>query len=390
MRLLLITGKGGVGKTSVAAASALRAADQGRRTLVVSTDPAHSLADSLALPLGPDPAPVGTRLAAAQIDASVRLEESWGQIRAYLVTLLQWGGLGAVEAEELAMLPGLEELLALADLHRLIETARFDLLVVDCAPTAETLRLLSLPEALGWYIERIVPIERRVAKAVRPVLGRVATLPPLPPDPLFGSVERLYLTLQRLRDVLLDARRTSVRLVTNPERMVIAETRRTFTALHLFGYHVDAVVVNRLLPEAIDDPWFDRWKRRQAEHVRAVEESFAGVPLLRAPLFDDELVGTRALRRLGEALYPGGTVEGVLTDGQPLRIQAEGGEYVLRMAVPFARRDEVEVFQRRDELYVKVGPHTRSLVLPEALRRGQVTAASLRDGRLEVRFARSA
>ncbi len=389
MRLLLITGKGGVGKTSVAAASALHAADRGLSTLVVSTDPAHSLADSLALALGADPTPIGARLDAAQIDASVRLEESWEQIRAYLVTLLQWGGLGAVEAEELAMLPGLEELLALADLHRLIETTRYDLLVVDCAPTAETLRLLTLPEALGWYIERVVPMERRVARAVRPVLGRLTTMP-LPPDPLFASVERLYATLQRLRDVLLDARRTTVRLVTNAERIVIAETRRTFTALQLFGYHVDAVVVNRVLPDTIDDPWFDQWKRRQAEHLRSVEEGFAGVPLLRAPLFDDELVGPEALRRLGEELYAEQKVEEVMTGVQPLCIEAEDGEYILRMEVGFAGRDEVEVFQRHDELYVKIGPHTRNLVLPEALRRRQVTAASLRDGSLEVRFARSA
>jgi arsenite/tail-anchored protein-transporting ATPase len=275
-RVLLFTGKGGVGKTSVAAASGVRAAASGLRTLVLSTDPAHSLADAFDVPLGTGPTVVGDRLEAAQIEAHDRLETHWGDVQAYLAALLRWGGVGEVEAEELALLPGLEEIFSLVDLRTHVDAGRHDLLIVDCAPTAETLRLLSLPDALGWYIERVFPIERKVARVVRPMLGRVTTMP-LPTDGLHGSVERLYGNLAAVRDILTDPDTATVRLVVNAEKMVIAEARRTYTYLSLFGYHTDAVVVNRLLPDAVADPWFDRWKELQAEHLAVIRDGFAGL-----------------------------------------------------------------------------------------------------------------
>lgn len=386
MRVILFTGKGGVGKTSVAAATALRAARSGLHTLVISTDPAHSLADSFDMPLGGEATPVAKRLHAQQIDARQRLEDNWREIQEYLVALMSWGGVGEIEAEELSVVPGLEEIFSLIDVRRHATAGIYDLLVVDCAPTGETLRLLSLPQAVGWYIERVFPVERKVAKVVRPVLGRMTTMP-LPQDRLLGSIERLYHNLNSVHEILTDGDMTTVRLVVNAEKMVIAEARRTYTYLCLFGYHVDAVVVNRLIPEQVADPWFDRWKVVQAEHLRSVQEGFAGLPVLTAPLFDDELVGTGPLERLADAVYADQRVHEVLRRDEPLRLGRDRDGYLLALALPFAQRGDVDVFQRADELYVKVGSFTRSVVLPAALRRCEITSAALDDGRLEVRFS---
>ncbi len=385
MRVLLFTGKGGVGKTSVAAATAVRAAAAGLRTLVVSTDPAHSLADAFAVEIGSDPIRVADGLDAEQVDARRRLEDHWGEIQAYLVSLLSWGGVGEVEAEELAIVPGLEEIFSLVDIRRHVDRGAHDLLVVDCAPTAETLRLLSLPDALGWYLERVFPVERKVARVVRPVLGRVTTMP-LPQDRMLAAVDALYRNLVAVRDILRDAAATSVRLVVNAEAMVVAEARRTYTYLNLFGYAVDAVVVNRLLPDAVTDPWFDRWKAVQATHLRTVRDSFAGVPVLTAPLFDDEPVGVAALARLGAAVYGDHAVDAVLRDGEPLRFTRTADGHVLALPLPLADRGAVDVFRAGDELTVSVGPYRRNVALPAALRRCDVAGAGLRDGRLEIRF----
>jgi arsenite/tail-anchored protein-transporting ATPase len=386
MRVLLFTGKGGVGKTSVAAATALRAAREGRRTLVMSTDPAHSLADSFGVSLGAEPTRVTDNLEAEQIDAQARLEDNWRDIRSYLVDLLSWGGVDAVEAEELSVIPGLEEIFSLIDVKRHVDAGEHDVLVVDCAPTAETLRLLSLPDALGWYLERVFPVERTVAKVVRPVLGRLTSMP-LPQDHLFGAIDSLYRNLDAVRTILRDSERTSVRLVVNAEKMVIAEARRTYTYLNLFGYQVDAVVVNRLLPDDVTDPWFDRWKALQAEHLATVEQGFSGVPLLKAPLFDEEVVGLSALERLADAIYADEPVDAVFRSGEPLRFERSDEGYLMSLALPFVDRGDVDVFRAGDELHIKVGAHHRSILLPAALARCSVAGAGMTDGELQVRFA---
>lgn len=385
MRVLLLTGKGGVGKTSIAAATALRAAAAGHRTLVMSTDPAHSLADVLGTALGPAPRRVAPNLDAEQIDARARLEEHWRAVQAYLVALLSWGGVDEVEAEELSVLPGLEEILSLIDVRRHVEAGAHDLLVVDCAPTAETLRLLSLPDALGWYLQRVFPVQRRITQVVRPVLGRVTTLP-LPADRVLGAVEDLHANLEQVRAILGDATTTSVRLVVNPEKLVIAEARRTFTYLSLFGYAVDAVVVNRLLPEAVADPWFDRWKARQAEHLATIRASFGDTPILTAPLFDDEPVGPDALLRLAADVYGARDETAVLHRAEALRIERRDGEQVLLLPLPLVDRADLDVLRKGDELFVRVGAHQRTLLLPAALHRGEVAGARVVGDRLEVRF----
>src|ERR687896_27513 len=283
MRVLLFTGKGGVGKTTVAAATAVRSAASGHRTLVMSTDPAHSLGDTFEMPIGSDPTPISDQLWAQQIDAQDRLEDNWREIQDYMIQLMNWAGTETIQAEELTVLPGLDEIFALIDVKNHVESGDYDVIVVDCAPTAETLRLLSLPEIMNWYIDRIFPVQRRAVKAVRPILTRATTLP-IAGDAVFAAVERLHRNLESVHAILTDEKVASVRLVVNPEKMVISEARRTYTYLGLFGYRVDAVIVNRIIPAEVSDPYFGKWKDIHTEHIHEIEESFHPVPILRARL----------------------------------------------------------------------------------------------------------
>lgn len=385
-RVLLFTGKGGVGKTSVAAATALRCADSGLRTLALSTDTAHSLADSFDTELDARPRSVSQNLWAQQLDPTERLEESWGDIQDYLRQLFGWAGVERVEAEELSVLPGLEEVFALTDIKEHADSGAWEVVIVDCGPTAETIRLLSLPEILAWYMDRVFPVERMIVSAVRPVLSRLTTLP-IAGDDVFGAARRLYERLDGVRTLLADGSRTSIRLVVNPERMVIAEARRAATYLSLFGYGVDAIVANRLLPDAVTDPWFKMWKEAHAEHLSAIIEGFAPLPVLRAELAPEELIGPERLRAFADTVYGRVDPTGVLHRGEPLLVEQRGGLFVLRLGLPFADRDELEVGRRQDELLVRVGPHRRAIMLPDSLRRRDVAGATLAGQWLEVSFA---
>jgi arsenite-transporting ATPase len=389
MRILLFTGKGGVGKTTVAAATAVRAAEAGLRTIVCSTDPAHSLADAFDAQLGDGPTAVegfgAGRLDGQQLDARARLEESWGEVRQYVTTVLDWAGADAVEAEELAVVPGLDEVFALADIRAHAESGNYDLIVVDCAPTAETIRLLSLPDVLGWYMDRIFPAQRNVTRAIRPLLSRLMSVP-IAGDDVFAAVRRFYDRLDGVRDLLVDGSITSARLVVNPERMVVAEARRTFTYLSLFGYHVDAVIANRFLPDAVSDPWFSSWKDAQREHLASIESSFAPVPVLVAELADHELIGCDHLSDFAAALYGLRDPVARLGEMEPFRIDAVGNALVLSLPLPFTERDEVELARSNGELFIAVGSHRRAIVLPDSLCRREVVAARVSDGRLEVEF----
>ena len=385
MRVLLFTGKGGVGKTTTAAATALACADAGLRTVVLSTDPAHSLADAFDVELGDQVAEIVPGLWGQQLDTQARMEDAWTEIQAWLLEVFEWAGVAAIEAEELSVIPGLDEIFALSDLKGYADDGRWDVVVVDCAPTAETLRLLSLPDILRWYMERVFPMSRRVNKVVSPILGRVAGLP-VPGDQVFRSASSFYERLDGVRELLADAATTSVRLVVNPERLVVAEARRTHTYLSLFGYRVDAVVANRLLPEAITDPWFAAWRERHAEHLASIEEGFAPLPILRAELAGDEVVGVAALRAFGAALYEGVDPAASLHPGEPMEVVRKGNGYELVLELPFADKDDLELGRRDDELLIRVGSHRRALLLPDSLRRRPVGAAALRDGRLRVTF----
>jgi arsenite/tail-anchored protein-transporting ATPase len=384
-RILLFTGKGGVGKTTTAAATAVACADAGLRTVVLSTDPAHSLADAFDVPLGPLAAPISDHLWGQQLDAQERMEESWHEIQGYLREVFSWAGVDGLEAEELSVIPGLDEIFALADIKAYAESGEWDVVVVDCAPTAETIRFLSLPDILSRYMERLFPVGRRVNKVIAPVLSRVTTLP-VADDGVFAATSAFYDRLDGVREILTDPSRTSVRLVVNPERIVIAEARRTYTYLSLFGYRVDAVVANRLLPDAVADPWFEKWRALHLEHLQTIEDSFAPLPVLRVDLAQEELVGVGALRDFADQVYGDRDPAARLHDGQPLRITRRGGRTTMSLDLPFADREDLELGRRGDELLVRVGPYRRAITLPDSLRSRPVVDATLKQGRLRVIF----
>jgi arsenite-transporting ATPase len=386
MRILLFTGKGGVGKTTIAAATALRAAQAGHRTLITSTDPAHSLADSFNVPLGDEVSEIRKNLWAEQIDAQSRLESNWRDIQEYIISFLNWAGIDAIEAEELSVIPGLDEIFSLTDVKRHVESGLFDLLVIDCAPTAETLRLLSLPEVMNWYIERIFPVERKVVKTIRPILTRITTMP-IAEDRIFAAVERLHRNLEGVGKLLRDEERASVRLVVNPEKMVIAEARRTYTYLSLFGYRVDAIVANRIIPGDVTDPYFGKWKEIQNEHLATIRESFQPVPVLTARLFEQEMVGFDLLKRMGDDVYEDTDETKVLHLDEPIRVQKRGPWYVLSLQLPFTDRSQLDIHRRTEELVVRVGSYKRTLILPHALQRLEIREARFVEDRLEIRFS---
>jgi len=388
MRIILVTGKGGVGKTTVAAATAIKAADRGYKTLVMSTDPAHSLADAFDMLLGDDPTEVVPNLDAQQIDSQQRLEESWGAVRDHLTELFDWSGLKGIEAEELTVLPGMDEIFSLATVRDHVRSAEYDLIVVDCAPTAETLRLLSLPEVMSWYMDKMFPIGRRVAKVVRPVMSKVSTIP-IADEAVFDAVARFYDRLDGIREILSDGDVTTARLVMNPEKMVISEAKRTYTYLGLFGYAVDSAIVNRVLPDSVSDPYFARWHEIQAGHLKDIDEGFAGTDVRSLRLFEEEMVGPELLRVVADELYGDIDPTHKLSEAQALRIDSstEGGDVELVMSVPFVERDEVDLMRHGDEVFVTIGPYRRSLMLPDSLQRRTIRSAKIRDGELRIVFA---
>jgi arsenite-transporting ATPase len=305
-----------------------------------------------------------------------------------MVQVMNWAGTETIQAEELTVIPGIDEIFALIDVKTHVESGAYDVVLVDCAPTAETLRLLSLPDIMNWYIERIFPVQRRVVRAVRPLVSRTTNLP-IAGDKVFAAVERLHRNLDAVRHILADAAMSSVRLVVNPEKMVIAEARRTYTYLGLFGYRVDAVVVNRILPTDVTDPYFGKWKDIQAEHLATVHESFEPVPILEARLFDREMVGVGLLAEMADEIYGEREATAVLYVDDPIQVEKRGGGYVLRMKLPFIAGGDLDVHRRGEELVVRVGPYKRNLLLPQTLKRLAVRGASLVDEHLEIAFERS-
>jgi arsenite-transporting ATPase len=374
-----------VGKTTSAAATAVRCARSGAKTLVLSTDPAHSLADALGVPLGADPAEVEGGLYGMQIDAQRRFEQSWDQIRGYLMTFLTRGGLGEVEAGELVVLPGAEEILALLEVRAHAASGSYDAIVVDCAPTAETLRLLALPAALRWYFERLYPSHRKLANTFRPLLGRAAA-GYLPGDDVLAAIEVLYGQLASVQELLTDPATTSVRLVLTPESVVLAEARRTFTSLALYGFAVDAVVANRIIPGGGGDPWRSSWAAAQKAQLAAAHESFAGLPVYEVPYLPAEPVGADALAEVAGLMYGDGDPLAVRPSGPLLVVERDGDGYELGIALPLAGKGEVTLARSADDLVVTVGGHRRLVALPESLRRCSVAGAELSEGRLAVRF----
>lgn len=373
MRILLFSGKGGVGKTSVAAATAVHLADAGRRTLAISVDPAHSLADSFDLggalfhKKTSEPTQLGDRLFIQEVNINHEIKRYWGEISAYVTSVLRTTGLSGVEAEEMAIFPGMEELSAMMYVNQYRKSGDFDVIILDCAPTAESLRFISLPTTLDWYMKHIFHLERSILKAVRPIANRVGPVE-LPPDSYFRNILSLFQKIEGIDVILEDASITSVRLVTNAEKMVLRETQRAFVYFSLNGLVVDAIIVNRLIPDEVQDTFFDHWRQSQRETLAEIEQYFAPVPVRRVPMFRDEVLGLDRLRQLALSLYEPGEDPAAITRGSPpFSFVREGGHYEVRLDLPFTEKGEVGLFKKDDALVIEVGTIRRHIGLPTTM-----------------------
>jgi arsenite/tail-anchored protein-transporting ATPase len=380
-RTILYTGKGGVGKTSVAAATARRCAAAGLRTVVLSTDPAHSLSDSLEAELGPDPTQAGANLYGQEVQAQEEMERHWDSVQGWLGSLLEERGVDRISAEELTVPPGMDELFSLLWIKRHHEEGEFDCVVVDCAPTGETLRLLSFPDVVTWWLERILPSQRRLAPFARSLFDM-----PLPGDGVFEDVERLARNLVAMNGILRDRAHTTVRLVTNADRMVVKEAMRTFTYLNLYGYLTDAVVVNRLLPS---DGYFAAWSEVQREQLDVVRSAFEPVPVLTAPYLEREVVGPEMLDRLADEVFGEREAAAVLHSHIGQELVTENGRATLRLDVPFAEKGDLGLKKIGLEVVVRVGGQKRTIMLPPALAPYSASGARFEDGTLEISFERA-
>jgi arsenite-transporting ATPase len=388
-RTILYTGKGGVGKTSVAAATAVRCAASGQRTLILSTDQAHSLSDSLQTELGSQPTDVAELLQAAEIDAQHELSRHWKGVQDWFGELLMQRGLDRISAEELTVPPGVDELFSLLRLQEHHASGDWDVIVIDCAPTGETMRLLSFPEAARWWLEKIVPLERAILAAAAPLARSVLDIP-LPTGAVFNDIQRLSANLIAMDRILRDTAHSTIRLVMAPDRMVIGEAMRTFTYLNLYGYLTDAVIVNKVFPAGVGG-YFAGWREHQQEQLELVRSGFEPVPVLELPYFEREVIGTEMLARVADELF-GGEREldagAVLYDTITQSIETDDDGARLRLAIPFTQKSEIGLKQVGLELIVTAGGQRRSIMLPPTLAAYKPLSATYVDGTLEVSFSR--
>ncbi|MGA1476117.1 MAG: TRC40/GET3/ArsA family transport-energizing ATPase [Prochlorothrix sp.] len=391
MRVILMTGKGGVGKTSVAAATGLRCAEEGYKTLVLSTDPAHSLADSFDLEMGHEPRQIRPNLWGAELDALMELEGNWGAVKRYISEVLQARGLEGVEAEELAILPGMDEIFSLVRMKRHHDEGEFDVLIIDSAPTGTALRLLSLPEVAGWYMRRFYKPFQAVSAALRPLvepLFRPVAGFSLPTNEVMDAPYEFYEQIEALEKILTDPAQTSVRLVTNPQRMVIKESLRAHAYLSLYNVGTDMVVANRIIPDTVTDPFFKQWKANQEQHRQEIHANFQPLPIKEVPLYSEEMCGMAALERLKETLYGEESAAQVYYKETTLRVvQQDSSNYSLEVYLPGIPKNQVELSKTGDELNIRIGNHRRNLVLPQALAMLQPAGAKMEEDYLKIRFS---
>lgn len=389
MRVILYTGKGGVGKTTVAAATAVKCAELGYRTLVISTDAAHSLGDSLDVEIGERPTEVAPNLWAQEINALRELEDHWDRIHEYLTALFaSQEGVDDIVAEELASPPGMEEVASLMQIKHHRATGKFDVLVVDCAPTGETLQLLAFPDVARWYLQRLFPLQRTIAKVARPMVQPFTKIP-LPSDDFFGHVKDLLVDLDSMKRILGDPKVCTVRIVLNLEKMVVKEAQRAFTYLSLYDYLTDLIVVNRVLPPEVEDGYFQSWRQTQQRYADLVERSFSPVPIVQTRLFDHEMVGLDNLKEMADSIYGGDDPTTIYYRAVPQRLQKVNGGYELHLQLPFVGKEDIDITHREGELYVTVGPYKREISLPRVLNGKKVTRGKLEEGMLSVTFADS-
>ncbi len=393
MRILLFSGKGGVGKTSLAAATGVQLARLGYRTLVMSVDPAHSLADSFDLETSlfhektGDPYPISERLSIHEVNIQREIKRHWREISAYVISVLRTTGISDVEAEELAILPGMEELSAMMWVNQFRREQRYDVIVLDCAPTAESMRFVSMPTTLDWYMKHIFPFQRTVLKAVRPLANRVSPVE-LPTDSYFANIQDLFGKLEGIDELLEDPRLTSVRLVTNPEKMVLRETQRAFVYFSLHGLTVDSVIVNRVLPERVTDAFFTEWRESQQRILHEIDAYFSPVPVKQVPLFTHEVLGAERLNELAASLYGEKEDPAAITRTEaPYTFTKRNEHYEVRLLLPFAVKGEVGLFKKGDELVVQIGTLRRHIGLPTSMAALSPARAKLENKVLTVEMS---
>jgi arsenite-transporting ATPase len=393
MRILLYTGKGGVGKTSTSAATALRCAELGYRSVVVSTDPAHSLGDSFDRPIGNELTELAPNLWGQEIDLLNQMDKYWGRVQGYLNALFSWRGMDTLVAEETSVLPGMEELASLMQITHLADSGNYDVIIIDAAPTGSTLQLLAFPDMARWYIEKIFPFQRKTLQIARPLMKRMTDMP-MPEDDVFESIEELVGYLARMNELLSDPAISTMRLVLNPEKMVIKEAQRAYTYLNLYGYSVDAVICNRVFPKELVDSYFNEWKQAQRENLEFIHEAFHPLPILEVPFFSQEVTGMEMLKQMARSLFGEDGERGGQGDptqhfyiGKPQEIFRQNGHYILSIPLPLVTREQVQLHRSVfDELIVHIGNWKRNISLPMGLARLEIDGAKYVDDRLNISF----
>lgn len=385
MRIILYTGKGGTGKTSIAAATAVKSAERGLKTLVVSTDAAHSLGDSFDMKLSPEPVEIMKNLWAQEIDSIHEVESSWGKVQEYLTALFTAKSVKDITTEELTVFPGMEDLLSLLRILGYYKEKTFDVIIIDCAPTGETLALLSFPDMLRWWMDKLFPFKRKAIKVVRPIIEPLLGIP-MPNDGVMGEIEKIYNQLDEMRQILSDRNITSIRIVVNPEKMVIKEAQRSFTYLNIYNYNVDAIMVNRIIPDNVTDDYFKVWKDIQQKYKQMILESFSPLPMYYAPLFEKEVVGFDMLGRMGNEMFNGRDPVRMEYNIKTQQVTKEDGNYVFSIYMPFTEKKDLSLNQKADELIIRVGNLKRTITLPRTLLNFSIRSAKFENEILKIRF----
>jgi len=391
VRIIFFAGKGGVGKTSVAAATGIKAAEMGQKTVILSLDVAHSLSDIFDLERSlldknkGDPIKVSNNLWIQEIDIQEEMEKNWGDIHKYLSLLFSTTGLDEILAEELAILPGMEEVTLLLHIKRYVREKSYDVILLDCAPTGESLRFISIPTALEWYISKIFKMERTIAKYVRPVAKKIYDIP-IPGDDYFVAIEHLFEKLKGIDGILVDPKITTVRLVTNPEKIVLKETQRAFMYFCLYKMNIDGIIMNRIIPDNVNDKYFKSWRKTQKQYIKKAEEHFSPIPIFPVNLFKAEVLGPKSLKVLADQIYSERNPLDLFFEGEPYNLSKINGEYRLMIKLPFLSKEDVEINKLSDELIVRVGSFKKHLMLPRQVAASESVKAKMEGQHLCIYF----
>ena len=390
MRIILYTGKGGVGKTSVSAATASEIAARGKKVLVMSTDQAHSLSDSFDMKLGKEPTRISERLYGMELDTVEENEKNCGILMDYLKKLMAFGGGESLEVEELLVFPGFEELLALLKIKEIYDEGAYDVLIVDCAPTGETMSLLKFPQLFKWWIEKLLPTKKKLNKVAKPIIEKTTNLP-MPEDEFFDQIDRLYLKLEKLQSLMMDKSIVSLRIVTTPEKIVIKEAMRSFSFLHLYDYNVDAIIVNKIFPKETMGSYFSKWCQLQEEGLSQIEEAFHKLPIFYLSLKKRELRACNMLSEVGKELFmrleeEGKNCEEVLFTEKIYEVEKTDTGYTLMIKMPFVDKDLLSLSQNGDELLIAIKNEKRSFILPNKLQSKEILGAKYKEDHLEIYF----